>query len=141
MHIRVLGGVLYLAGNTPSSLRSDIVLDQTMDIEGLLEIKSELIGDDTLASGLAMALEHDVRTSELPIGIYPRLGNVRLSGSVHEEQQKSAAASITRAYPGVRSVTNTLVVNLKEDMLHIMASTEGGLGEDRIPGKYVRHTG
>jgi osmotically-inducible protein OsmY len=141
MHIRVLDGVLYLAGNTSSSLRTDIVLDQTMDIEGLLEVKSELIGDDTLASGLAMALGHDSRTHELPIGIYPRLGNVRLSGSVHDEQQKTAAEHITQAYPGVRSVTNTLVVNLKEDMLHAMASAEGGLGEDRIPGKYTRHTG
>jgi osmotically-inducible protein OsmY len=140
MNIRVLDGILHLAGNTSSSLRSDIVQDQVMDIEGLLEIKSELIGDDTLASGLAMALGHDSRTCNLPIGIYPRLGNVRLSGSVHNEQQKTAAGEIAHTFPGVRSVTNTLVVNLKEAMLHAMSSAEGGLGEDRIPGKYIRHT-
>jgi osmotically-inducible protein OsmY len=140
LHIRVLDGVLHLTGNTSSSLRDDIIQDQTMDIEGLLEIKSELIGDDALASSLAMVLGHDPRTCGLPIGVYPRLGNVRLSGSVHNEQQKTAAGDIAQIFPGVRSVTNTLVVNLKEEMLHAMSSAEGGLGEDRIPGKYIRHT-
>ncbi len=35
--------------------------------------------------------------------------NVRLRGSVHTEQQKAAVEEIARHFPGVRSVTNTLL--------------------------------
>ena len=140
VHIRVLDSVLYLIGNISSSLRKDIVEDQVLGVQGLLEIKNELLGDDTLANSLAMVLGHDPRTRNLPIGVYPRLGNVRLSGSVHNEQQKAAAEESARHFPGVRSVTNTLVVNPKEEMIHVMSSAEGGQGEDLIPGKYIRHT-
>ena len=140
IHIRVLDSVLYLTGNISSSLRKDIVEDQAMGVQGVLEIKNELLGDDTLANSLATVLGHDPRTRDLPIGVYPRLGNVRLSGSVHNEQQKAAAEESARHFPGVRSVTNTLVVNSKEEMLHVMSSAEEGQGEDLIPGKYIRHT-
>jgi BON domain len=50
---------------------------------------------------------------------------VLLSGSVHNEQQKAAAEEIARHFPGVRSVTNTLVANPKEEMMHAMSSAEG----------------
>jgi osmotically-inducible protein OsmY len=140
MHIRVLDSVLYLTGNISNSLRKDIVQDQAMGVQGLLEIKNELVGDDTLASNLAMVLGHDQRTRDLPIGVYPRLGEVRLSGSVHNEQQKAAAEEIAHHFPGVRSVTNTLIVNPKEEMIHAMSAAEGGQGEDLIPGQYIRHT-
>ncbi|HET8841348.1 MAG TPA: BON domain-containing protein [Ktedonobacteraceae bacterium] len=99
-----------------------------------------LLGDDTLANTLAMALGRDPRTRALPIGVYPRLGRVRLSGSVHTEQQKATAEEIARHFPGVRSVTTTLVVNPEEAMLHAMAAASGEQGEDLIPGKYIRHT-
>src|SRR5579864_7184585 len=54
--IRVLDGVLYLDGNISSSLRSDIVTDQVLGVPGLLEIKNNLVADDTLANDLARAL-------------------------------------------------------------------------------------
>ena len=60
--------------------------------------------------------------------------------SVSNEQQKAAAEEIAQHLPGVCSVTNTLVVNPKEEMIHAMSSAEGGQGEDLIPGKYIRHT-
>lgn len=138
---RVLDGVLSLKGNISSALNGDIVVDQAMGVEGIGEIKNELIGDDTLANNIALASGHDPRTHGLSIGIYPRLGHVRLSGVVHNEQQKAAAVEITRRFPGVRSVSNTLVVSPTEEMLPVMSSVEGGSGEDHIPGKYVRHTG
>lgn len=140
MVVRVLDSVLYLRGNISSSLRGDIVQDQAMGVEGLLEIKNTLIGDDQLAGDLAMALGRDERTRDLPIGVYPRLGVVRLSGAVHNEGQKAAAEEIARSFPGVRSVFNDLLVNPKEDRLRVMTSSEGGEASDKVPGKYIRHT-
>ncbi len=141
MKIRVLDGVLYLDGNISSSLRADIVQDQASGVRGLLEIRNNLVGDDSLASDLAAALAKDPRTRDLPIGIYPRLGVVRLSGAVHNEEQKAAATEIARNFPGVRSVINDLVVDPKAALLRVMASAEGGEAEDRVPGgKYIRHT-
>jgi osmotically-inducible protein OsmY len=140
MTVRVLDGVLYLDGNVSSSLRADIVQDQALGVDGLLEIKNNLIGDDRLASDLAMALSRDERTADLPIGVYPRLGEVRLSGAVHNAGQKTAATEIASAFPGVRSVINDLLVDPKADILHVMSSAEGGEAEDKVPGKYIRHT-
>jgi len=111
-----------------------------MGVQGLGEIKNELLGDDTLANSLAMVLGRDPRTRDLPIGVYPRLGHVRLSGFVQNEQQKAAAEERARHFPGVRSVTNTLVVNPKEKMLLALSAASGEQGEDLIPGKYIRHT-
>lgn len=136
----VLDSVLYLSGNISSSLRGDIARDQVAGVAGLLEIKNNLVGDDKLAADLAMALGHDPNTRDLPIGVYPRLGVVRLSGAVHNGQQKNAAGEIARSFPGVRSIINDLVVDPKANLLHVMSSAEGGEAEDKVPGKYIRHT-
>ncbi|GAC1357791.1 MAG: hypothetical protein NVS2B12_19340 [Ktedonobacteraceae bacterium] len=140
MTIRVLDSVLYLDGNISSSLRSDMVEDQAAGVQGLLEIRNRLVGDDTLAGDLAMALGRDARTRDLPIGVYPRLGVVRLSGAVHNEQQKIAAEEIARSFEGVRSVFNNLVIRPNADLLNVLASSAGGEAEDNVPGKYTRHT-
>jgi osmotically-inducible protein OsmY len=140
MNVRVLDSVLYLDGNISSSLRADIVASQAAGVQGLLEIKNNLLGDDKLAGDLAMALAHDERTQNLPIGVYPRQGEVRLSGAVHNEEQKKAAEEIAVAYPGVRSVTNSLVIDPKMEMIQVMSSSEGGETADLVPGKYTRHT-
>ncbi len=140
MNVRVLDGVLYLDGNISSSLRGEMVADQSIGVIGLLEVKNNLVGDDQLASDLALALAHDPRTHDLPIGVYPRLGIVRLSGAVHNAQEKAAAEEIARAFPGVRSVVNDLVVDPKAEILNVMASVASGEAEDIVPGKYIRHT-
>ncbi|GCE25251.1 hypothetical protein KDA_07350 [Dictyobacter alpinus] len=140
MRFRVLDSVLYMDGNISSSLRGDMVEDQASGVQGLLEIKNRLIGDDELAADLAMALGRDERTRDLPIGVYPRLGHVRLSGSVRTAQQKADAEEIARSFEGVRSLNNGLVVNPKTEGLNVMASSAGGDGEDLIPGRYIRHT-
>jgi osmotically-inducible protein OsmY len=137
---RVLDGVLYLDGNISSSLRGDLAEREAMGVSGILEIKNRLVGDDMLASELAMALGRDPRTRDLPIGVYPRLGVVRLSGAVHNGQQKAAAEEIARNFEGVRSVLNDLVLDPKADLLYVMSSAEGGESEDKVPGKYIRHT-
>jgi osmotically-inducible protein OsmY len=138
--VRVLDSVLYLDGNVSSTLRSDIVKDRVSGVEGLAEIKNRLVADDKLAADLALALGQDVRTRDLPIGVYPRLGAVRLSGAVHHGQQKAAAGEIAKNFPGVRSVENSLVVDPNATMLNVMSAPEGGETRDVVPGKYVRHT-
>lgn len=140
MIIRVLDGVLHLDGNISSSLRSDIVQDQASGVQGLLGIKNTLVGDDTLAADLASALGRDERTHDLPIGVYPKLGVIRLGGAVHTPQQKVAAEEIARAFPNVRGISNTLVVDANADLIHVMSPAEGGEANDLIPGKYIRHT-
>jgi osmotically-inducible protein OsmY len=140
MTIHVLDGVLYVDGNISSSLRGDIVQDQASGVQGLLEIKNRLVGDDQLAADLAMALGRDERTHDLPIGVYPRLGNVRLRGSVHNAGQKAAAEEIASNFSGVRSVTNELIVDPNMDMLTVMSASEGSETVDKVPGKYIRHT-
>jgi osmotically-inducible protein OsmY len=140
MSIRVLDGVLYLDGNISSSLRADMVQDQAMGVQGLLEIRNNLVGDDKLASQIAMELAHNPQTSGLPIGVYPELGVVRLGGAAHNEEQKAVAEQIAKQATGVRSVINTLIVSPKASMLNIMSAAEGGEATDIVPGKYVRHT-
>jgi osmotically-inducible protein OsmY len=138
--VRVLDGVLYLEGNTSSTLRGEIAADQSSGVPGLLEVRNQLVGDDQLASDLALALGHDARTRGLPIGVYPRLGVVRLGGVAHNEQQKVVAEEIARKFVGVRSVTNALVVKPKTDALGVLAPAVDGDTPDMVPGKYIRHT-
>ncbi len=140
MTIRVLDSVLYLEGNISSSLRSDIVRSQASGVPGLLDIEDHLVGDDTLAGAVAEALSRDPRTKGLPIGVYPKLGAVRISGAVHNGQQREAAGEIAAKVPGVRSVINDLIVDPKATILNVMASAEGGEATDVVPGKYIRHT-
>jgi hypothetical protein len=140
MSLRVLDSVLYMEGNISSALRGELTRDQVSGVEGLLEIKNNLIGDDVLAANIARALGRDERTSNLPIGVYPQLGMVRLSGAVHNAQQKADASEITRQFAGVRGVTNDLAVDPSADMLYVMSASEGGESRDITPGKFTRHT-
>lgn len=140
LSLRVLDSVLYMDGNISSTLRGELARDQVSGVTGLLEIKNNLVGDDTLAADIARALGQDGRTSDLPIGVYPQLGVVRLSGSVSTAQQKTVAEEIAKKFDGVRSVTNDLVVDPSADMLYVMSAQEGGEARDITPGKFTRHT-
>jgi len=140
LRLRVLDGVLYMEGNISSALRGELAGDQVAGVTGLLEVKNNLVGDDILAADIAHALGQDERTHDLPIGVYPQLGVVRLSGSVRHAQQKAAAGEIAQKFAGVRGVINDLVVDPAADMLYVMSAPEGGETRDITPGKFVRHT-
>jgi osmotically-inducible protein OsmY len=140
MKLRVLDAVLYMNGNISSSLRSELAKAQVSGVAGLLEIQDNLVGDDLLAADIALALGQDARTRELPIGVYPELGVVRLSGSVGNNGQANAAVEIATKFVGVRRVLNNLVVDPAADMLYVMSAPEGGEGRDIAPGRFVRHT-
>lgn len=141
LHTHVRDGVLHLEGNISSNLRGELVGDQVTGIQGLLGIQNHLIGDDTLAADIAQALGQDERTHKQPIGVYPQLGVVRLSGSVANEQQKAAAREIALSFAGVRDVlTDSLLIDPQAAMLYVMSAPEGGETRDIVPGKYTRHT-
>lgn len=140
LSMRVLDGVLFMEGNISSTLRGELAQDQVAGVEGLLAIENNLVGDDTLAARIAHALGQDERTRDLPIGVYPQLGVVRLSGSVRGAGQRVAAAEIAQACPGVRAVINDLVVDPAGAMLYVMSAPEGGEARDMTPGKFTRHT-
>lgn len=140
LRLRVLDSVLYMEGNTSSTLRGELARDQVAGVVGLLEIKNNLIGDDTLAADIARALGQDERTSELHIGVYPQIGVVRLSGAVSNAQQKVLAGEIAKKFAGVRSIINDLVIDPSADMLYVMSAQEGGETRDITPGKFTRHT-
>lgn len=140
MRMRVLDSVLYMDGNISSTLRGELARDQVAGVPGLLEIKNNLVGDDTLAAEIAHAFGQNEHTRDLPIGVYPQLGVVRLSGSVHNAQQKSAATEIAQRFDGVRGVTNDLVVDPSAALLYVMSPPEGSEIKDITPGKFVRHT-
>ncbi len=140
MSMRVLDSVLYMEGNISSTLRGELARDQVAGVVGLLEIRNELIGDDTLAAEIARALGQDERTRGLPVGVYPDLGVVRLSGSVRSAGQRDAASEIAKKFPGVRGVINNLTIDPSADMLYVMSPPEGGESKDITPGKFTRHT-
>jgi osmotically-inducible protein OsmY len=140
MSMRVRAGVLSMQGNISSTLRGELARDQVAGVEGLLAIENRLVGDDTLAASIALALGQDERTRDLPIGVYPQLGVVRLSGSVHSAGQRAAACAIAQAFPGVRAISNDLVVDPAGAMLYVMSAPESGEARDLTPGKFTRHT-
>jgi len=140
MNLYVLDGTLFMDGNISSTLRSELLCDQISGVEGLLNIQNNLVGDDTLAADIALALGKDTRTHGLPIGVYPQLGVVRLSGSVLNAQQKATANGIARQFAGVRSVIDDLLVDPSAAMLYVMSAPEGGETKDITPGKFTRHT-
>lgn len=140
LRLRVLDSVLYMDGNISSTLRGELARDQVAGVSGLLEIKNNLVGDDTLAADIARALGQDERTRDQPIGVYPQLGVVRLSGSVRNAQQRVAAGEVAKKFAGVRGVVNDLVVDPSADMLYVMSAPEGGEAKDITPGKFTRHT-
>jgi osmotically-inducible protein OsmY len=140
MSLRVHDGVLSMEGNISSALRGELAYDQVMGVQGLQEVRNNLIGDDALAASIAHALSQDERTRDVPIGVYPRLGVVRLSGSVRSAGQRAAAGERAQACPGVRAVSNDLVVDPGGAMLYVMSAPEGGEIRDITPGRFTRHT-
>lgn len=140
MSMHVLDGVLSMEGNISSTLRGELVRDQVAGVKGLRAIHNHLVGDDTLAASIAGALGQDERIRDVPIGVYPQLGVVRLSGFVHSAGQKDAAIERARAVPGVRALIDDLAVDPAGAMLYVMSAPEGGEIKDITPGRFTRHT-
>lgn len=69
--------------------------------------------DSQLASRVQNALQRDpeMRASGINIDIYR--GQVQLAGFVHSLEQKVKAERIARTTPGVRAVTNAIVIKAR----------------------------
>lgn len=136
---RVLDSTLYLEGNVFNQLRATIIEAQVQQVPGLLEIKNDLVCDDRLAADLALLVGRDPELEGLPIGVYPLLGVVRLSGSVRTAKQKMIAENDVQGFLGVRSVMNHLTIDPRANLLPVLLPT-GIEAEDQVPGEYIRHT-
>lgn len=74
------------------------------------ESTGEYIDDSVVTSRIKTALFRDPEVSGLRVSVETYRGQVQLSGFVDSAAQKTKAEQIARATPGVRSVTNSIVV-------------------------------
>jgi osmotically-inducible protein OsmY len=132
MRLRAIDGDVWLLGHISSDLNGRIILDLVRAIAGVAAIHDELVADPDLAAAVAAALGRDERTRGQHIGVYPRLGEVRLAGVVETPAARQAATAIAESVPGVERVANELVVRPGSDVVPTFAGVTGE--EDIIPG-------
>ena len=132
IEIHAIDGAVWLKGHVSSDLNVRLAQDQLTNIEGLAEIHNELVADTDLAAAVSSALARDPRTAGQHIGVYPRLGEVRLRGAVRTPESRQAAMEIAQAVPMVRSVVNELHVNPAATVVPVLAGVTNE--EDNVPG-------
>jgi hypothetical protein len=66
------------------------------------------------------------------IGVYPRLGVVRLRGTVRSAEEKRLATQVASGIHGVASVQNELRIDPNATVVPTMASVTNE--EDMVPG-------
>ncbi len=130
--VHAIDGVVWLRGHVASDLNRTLVADQLVGLPGLAEIHNDLLSDARLSSAVSMALARDPRTTEARIGVYPRLGEIRLRGNVLNAATRQTAELVAAAVPGVKSVVNELIINPRERALHDLAAVT--VHEDMVPG-------
>jgi len=132
IEIHAIDGTVWLKGNVSSDLNRRLVEDQLMNIAGLAEIHNELYSDTELSAEIARALARDPRTANEHIGVYPRLGTIRLRGNVRSDSARHAATEIARGIPGAKSISNELHVNPTATVVPTLAGVTNE--EDMVPG-------
>lgn len=130
--IHAIDGAVWLKGHVSSDLNRRLVGDQLTHIVGLAEVHNELVADTDLASSVSFALARDPRTAGQHVGVYPRLGEVRLRGAVRTPEARQAATQIAEAVPGVNSVVNELHVDPAATVVPVLAGVTNA--EDDVPG-------
>jgi osmotically-inducible protein OsmY len=130
--IHAIDGVAWLKGHVSSDLNVRLAEDQLANIPGLAEVNNDLVVDSDLAARVSSALSHDPRTAKEYIGVYPRLGVVRLRGAVHTPAARQAATEIASAVPGVKALVNELKVDPNADVVPVLAGVTNS--EDVVPG-------
>jgi hyperosmotically inducible periplasmic protein len=70
----------------------------------------QYVDDATITTRVKARFADDRRVSAMRIGVETLNGNVQLSGFATTQAEKDLAASIARAVPDVRAVTNNIVV-------------------------------
>ena len=130
--IHAIDGTVWLKGHVSSDLNHRLVEDQLLNIEGLAQVYNELVSDSDLSSAVAHALARDPRLVNEHIGVYPRLGVVRLRGTVRSAEEKRLATQVASGIHGVASVQNELRIDPNATVVPTMASVTNE--EDMVPG-------
>lgn len=132
IEIRPLDGVVQLRGHVSSDLLRRMAEDQVQGVTGITELHNDLVADTDLANSVSMALALDTRTAGQHIGVYPRLGEIYLRGSVGTNAAFDGASDVARAVPTVTHVMNELRIDPTADEIPVLAGVTNH--EDMVPG-------
>ncbi|MGV3726167.1 BON domain-containing protein [Hydrogenophaga sp.] len=70
----------------------------------------QFVDDSTITTRVKTRFAEDERVSAMRISVETLKGNVQLSGFATSQAEKDRAATIARAVPDVKAVTNNIVV-------------------------------
>jgi osmotically-inducible protein OsmY len=134
IEIYPIDGAVWLQGHVSNDSMRRLAEEVIQGIPGLSAVHNELVADDTLAAAASTALAHDPRTSGAGqyIGVYPRLGEIHLRGSVQTAAARERASTIALAVPAVKRVVNELHVDPHARELHDLAGVTNEY--DLVPG-------
>jgi len=132
IEIHPIDGVVWLRGHVSSQFKRRLAHDQLRGLAGMAALHNELVADDELAATVSMALAHNPRTAGQHIGVYPRLGEVHLRGSVQTADARDGAGEVARAVSHVKRVANELRVDPKAAELPDLSGVTNN--EDLVPG-------
>lgn len=110
IRVEVVDGVVTLSGNVSHMTNRHMAEDLAGKVEGVKEVRNQLVSDDALSIQVAAAIGKDERCANTFPRVYAHGGVVTLSGTMPSLEAKMAAAEIAQRVPGVRAVRNVLVV-------------------------------
>ena len=134
IEIHPIDGTVWLQGHVSNDSMRRLAEEVIQGITGLSAVHNDLVADDRLAAAVSAALAHDPRTGGdgQYIGVYPRLGEIRLRGSVQTAAAREGASSVAVAVPAVKRVVNELHVDSGALELHDLAGVTNEY--DLVPG-------
>ena len=110
-------GQIKLTGRARSEAEKKAIEQITAQVPGVKSIKNEIKVDPTgmqpvqsaLARSVRQALKNDTTIGSYELTIVEKKGEIVLSGEVAHARDLMQIEELTRAVPGVKSVTNNLV--------------------------------
>ena len=132
IEIHPLDGVVQLRGHVSNGLLRRMAEDQVQGITGMSELHNDLVADNDLAATVSMALALDSRTAGQHIGVYPRLGEIHLRGSVGTRAAYEGASNVAKAVPAVTRIMNELRIDPDANEIPVLAGVTNR--EDMVPG-------
>jgi osmotically-inducible protein OsmY len=130
--IHARDGIVWLRGHVSSDGKRRRADEVVWGLAGVLELRNELAPDTALAAAVAMALAYDPRTAREPIGVYPDLGVIHLSGIVRTPAAQAGAREVATAVPLVKQVVNDLRIGPDAEVLPDLATVTNNY--DLVPG-------
>jgi osmotically-inducible protein OsmY len=134
IEIHPIDGTVWLQGHVSNDAMRRLAMEEIQGITGLSAVHNELVADDTLAAAVSAALALDPRTAGAGqyIGVYPRLGEIHLRGSVQTAAAREGASTVALAVPAVKRVVNELHIDPDALELHDLAGVTNQY--DLVPG-------